>query len=62
MPVREAVSRLIAERALVLLPNRKVIVPWMTRERFIELWRVRQLLEGRVAEIALQTDYSEAAG
>jgi DNA-binding GntR family transcriptional regulator len=27
MPVREAVSRLIAERALVLLPNRSVIVP-----------------------------------
>lgn len=52
MPVREAVSRLIAERALVLLPNRKVIVPWMTRERFIELCRVRQLLEGKVAEIA----------
>jgi DNA-binding GntR family transcriptional regulator len=52
MPVREAVSRLIAERALVLLPNRKVIVPWMTRERFTELSRVRQLLEGRVAEIA----------
>src|SRR5262249_30208271 len=27
MPVREAVSRLIAERALILLPNRSVIVP-----------------------------------
>jgi DNA-binding GntR family transcriptional regulator len=52
MPIREAVSRLIAERALVLLPNRKVIVPWMTRERFTELSRARQLLEGRVAEIA----------
>jgi len=52
MPIREAVSRLIAERALVLLPNRKVIVPWMTRTRFIELSRVRQLLEGKAAEIA----------
>jgi len=52
MPIREAVSRLIAERALILLPNRKVIVPWMTRERFTELSRARQLLEGRVAEIA----------
>ena len=30
MPVREAVSRLIAERALVLLPNRSVIVPRMS--------------------------------
>ena len=35
MPVREAVSRLIAERALVLLPNRSVIVPRMSRARFI---------------------------
>jgi DNA-binding GntR family transcriptional regulator len=52
MPIREAVSRLIAERALVLLPNRNVIVPWMTRARFIELCHVRQLLEGNVAEIA----------
>jgi DNA-binding GntR family transcriptional regulator len=52
MPIREAVSRLIAERVLVLLPNRKVIVPWMTRARFIELSRFRQLLEGTVAEIA----------
>jgi DNA-binding GntR family transcriptional regulator len=52
MPIREAVSRLIAERALVLLPNRKVIVPWMTRELFTELSRARQLIEGRVAEIS----------
>jgi DNA-binding GntR family transcriptional regulator len=52
MPIREAVSRLIAERALVLLPNRNIIVPRMTRARFIELCRVRQLLEGNVAEIA----------
>jgi DNA-binding GntR family transcriptional regulator len=52
MPIREAVSRLIAERALVLLPNRNVIVPLMTRIRFIELCRARQLLEGNVAEVA----------
>src|SRR5271169_1570774 len=30
MPVREAVSRLIAERALVMLPNRSVIIPRMS--------------------------------
>lgn len=46
MPIREAVSRLIAERALVLLPNRNVIVPLMTRKRLVELSRARQLLEG----------------
>jgi DNA-binding GntR family transcriptional regulator len=52
MPVREAVSRLIAERALVLLPNRSVIVPRMSRGRFIELTETRQMLEGAVAEAA----------
>jgi DNA-binding GntR family transcriptional regulator len=52
MPVREAVSRLIAERALVMLPNRSVIIPRMSRERFIELSRIRQKLEGMLAEMA----------
>jgi DNA-binding GntR family transcriptional regulator len=52
MPVREAVSRLIAERALMMLPNRSVIIPRMTRERFLELTRIRQKLEGELAEIA----------
>jgi DNA-binding GntR family transcriptional regulator len=52
MPVREAVSRLIAERALVLLPNRSVIVPRMSRERFAQLSRARKLLEGALAEAA----------
>ncbi len=52
MPVREAVSRLIAERALVMLPNRSVIIPRMSRDRFIELSRIRQKLEGMLAEMA----------
>jgi DNA-binding GntR family transcriptional regulator len=52
MPVREAVSRLIAERALVLLPNRSVIVPRMSRARFTELTQTRQILEGMVTEAA----------
>jgi len=52
MPVREAVSRLIAERALILLPNRSVIVPRMSRARFIELTETRQILEGMMAEAA----------
>jgi DNA-binding GntR family transcriptional regulator len=46
------VSRLIAERALVMLPNRSVIIPRMSRERFIELSRIRQKLEGMLAEMA----------
>jgi DNA-binding GntR family transcriptional regulator len=51
MPVREAVGRLIAEGALVMLPNRSVIIPRMSRGRFIELSRARQRLEGMLAEI-----------
>jgi DNA-binding GntR family transcriptional regulator len=51
MPVREAVGRLIAEGALVMLPNRSVIIPRMSRDRFIELSRTRQRLEGMLAEI-----------
>ena len=34
MPVREAVTRLAAEQALEVLPNRAIRVPLMTRERF----------------------------
>jgi DNA-binding GntR family transcriptional regulator len=52
MPVRQAVSRLIAERALVLLPNRSVIVPRMSRARFTELSEARQVLEGILTEAA----------
>lgn len=52
MPVREAISRLISERALVLLPNRSVIVPRMNRARFLELSRTRQALEGMATEAA----------
>jgi DNA-binding GntR family transcriptional regulator len=49
MPVREAVNRLIAEQALQMMPNRQVIVPRMTRRKYLELVKVRQLLEGKVA-------------
>jgi DNA-binding GntR family transcriptional regulator len=48
MPVREAVNRLIAEQALQMMPNRQVIVPRMTRRKYFELVRLRQLLEGMV--------------
>jgi DNA-binding GntR family transcriptional regulator len=53
MPVREAVSRLIAERALVMLPNRKVIVPEMTRKRFLDLTELRRLIEPAVTRRAV---------
>lgn len=46
MPVREAVSRLVAENALEVLPNRAVRVPLMSRARFVELRLIRLSLEG----------------
>lgn len=46
MPVREAVGRLVAERALEILPNRAVRVPLMTVSRFLELRTIRIELEG----------------
>jgi DNA-binding GntR family transcriptional regulator len=52
MPVREALRRLVAERALELLPNRSVTLPIMTAEKFDEIYRIRVALEGLMAETA----------
>ncbi|MFS8037109.1 GntR family transcriptional regulator [Xanthobacter sp. AM11] len=52
MPVREAVSRLVAENALEVLPNRAVRVPLMPRARFEELRLIRSSLEGLAAATA----------
>lgn len=42
-PVRGAVNRLIAEGAFDVLPNRWIVIPAMTREKFDEItyWRVQ---------------------
>jgi DNA-binding GntR family transcriptional regulator len=53
MPVREALRRLVAERALALLDNRRVRVPEMTAERFDELLAARTALEPEAAIRAL---------
>lgn len=52
MPVREALNRLAAERAVDILPKRGVVIPTMTPEKFAELGRVRLKLEGMAAEMA----------
>jgi DNA-binding GntR family transcriptional regulator len=52
MPVREALRRLVAERALEMLPTRSVSLPVMTAEKFEEVSRIRIALEGLVAETA----------
>jgi DNA-binding GntR family transcriptional regulator len=53
MPVREAVRRLIAERALTMQDNRRVLVPAMTREKFEQVLFARQALEPELAARAL---------
>lgn len=55
MPVREAVGRLVTERALEMLPNRTMRVPLLTPQRLAELTDVRVALEGRAAALASQS-------
>ncbi len=52
-PVREALQRLVAERLLVVLPNRSIAVPSLSAEKFTELARIRCALEGLAAELAV---------
>src|SRR3954447_23873581 len=52
MPVREAVTRLAADDALEVLPNRAVSVPLITRAQFQDLITVRSAIEGFAAEQA----------
>jgi DNA-binding GntR family transcriptional regulator len=51
-PVREAVARLVADRALEVLPNRAVRVPLLTLAQFRELTAIRLAIEGFAAERA----------
>lgn len=54
IPVRDAMKRLVAERALAMLPNRTFGVPRMTRSRFQELLQVRLSLEAMLAQRAAE--------
>ena len=54
MPVREAVSRLVADRALEVAANRAVRVPLMSSAQFRDLTRVRIAIEGHAAAEAAQ--------
>lgn len=53
MPIREAVRRLIAERALEMQGNRRVLVPPMTPPKFEQIIFARQALEPELAARAL---------
>lgn len=52
-PVREAVRRLIAERALKMQDNRRVLIPPMTRDTFEQIVFARKTLEPELAARAL---------
>ena len=52
MPVRDALGRLISERALEALPNRSIRVPPMTLKRIDDLLRTRILIEGEAIALA----------
>jgi DNA-binding GntR family transcriptional regulator len=49
MPVREAVSRLIADKALEVAPNRAVRVPILSAGQFRDLTKIRIEIEGYAA-------------
>ncbi len=53
MPVREAVRKLTAERALETHDNRRVSIPAMTSRRFGEILTVRTQLEPRLGSMAM---------
>jgi DNA-binding GntR family transcriptional regulator len=52
MPVRDAIGRLVSERALELLPNRGLRVPTLSDAQAAEVWRLRIQLEGEAAGLA----------
>jgi DNA-binding GntR family transcriptional regulator len=53
MPVREAVRRLIAERALKMMDNRRVLIPPMTEASFEQIIYARKTLEPELASRAM---------
>jgi DNA-binding GntR family transcriptional regulator len=53
MPVREALARLVSERALEAMPNRRVRVPLITLERARDIAQARALIESELAARAL---------
>jgi len=54
MPVREALNRLIADRALEARANRTIAVPLITRTGYRAVCEVRQALEGLAADATKQ--------
>jgi DNA-binding GntR family transcriptional regulator len=53
MPVREALQRLIAAKALMVISSRSIGVPHLTRERWLDLERVRLEVESLATQWAV---------
>jgi GntR family colanic acid and biofilm gene transcriptional regulator len=53
-PVREALFKLVAERALEGRPGHFLQVPVPTRERYLEICAIRKAVEGLATETAIQ--------
>ncbi len=54
VPVRDALKRLVAERGLLMLPNRTVCVPGLSRVHFKELLATRLMLETQLTRRAAE--------
>ena len=54
MPVRDAMRRLVTERGLEIWPSRTIAIPTLSAEEFLELRRVRVLLEGEAVALAAE--------
>ena len=54
MPVREALHRLVAERAIEGRANRTIALPRLTSEEFMEIAQIRAELEGLAASMACE--------
>jgi DNA-binding GntR family transcriptional regulator len=52
MPVREAVTRLSAENALEVLPQRGIVLPALAPAAAEEIWSLRLTLEGEACALA----------
>ncbi len=60
MPVREAVTRLSAEQALMVIPNRGICIPPLSPAEAEDLWNLRINLEGEAtAQAARRASDSE---
>lgn len=62
MPVREAVTRLSAENALAVAPNRGIVVPPLDEDEAADIWQLRIRLEGEAcARAALAAGADDVA-